>query len=384
MRKAIRIVSTLTVAGFLLGSGPPAVAEDPYEINIMVSLSGPLAFLGKEEAESVRGVEGVVNRTGGIRGRPVKFVVNDVQTNPVIAVQVANQLLAKRVPVILGPDSTASAAAIEPLVKDTVVLYAFTPSIHPQAGSYVFSSFISTRDLAVAGLRFLRKRGVKRLAVINSSDTAGVDNLEQVQNAVSLPENKGVELVAIEHFAQSDVNVAAQVARLKAATPQAVYIQTTGTGFGTVLHAMHDGGLDVPVITNAGNIITAQMAQYEAFLPREVYFTGGRFLAQNAARPGPVRDAQQIFYRAMREQGAVGLDVGTNIPWDTAWIVISALRKFGTGMTAAQLHDYIETLHGFAGINGIIDFRDGSQRGLTASAALVVRWVPTSKTWLPQ
>jgi branched-chain amino acid transport system substrate-binding protein len=380
----MRIFSVFVITACLFGTVPPALAEDPYEINAMVSLSGPLAFLGKEEAESLRGVEAVVNRTGGIRGRPVKFVINDVQTNPVIAVQVANQLLAKHVPVILGPDSTASAAAIEPLVKDTVVLYAFTPSIHPQAGSYVFSSFISTRDLAVAGLRFLRKRGVKRLAVINSTDTAGVDNLEQVQAAVGLPENRGVEIVTVEHFAQSDVNVAAQVARLKAATPQAIYIQTTGTGFGTVMRAMHDTGLDVPVITNAGNIITAQMVQYEPFLPTEAYFTGGRFLAQSAARPGPVRDAQQAFYRAMREQNTVGLDVGTNIPWDSAWIVVSALRTFGTGLTATQLHDYIESLHGFAGINGIFDFRDGSQRGLTPSAALVVRWNPAAKSWLPQ
>jgi branched-chain amino acid transport system substrate-binding protein len=380
----MRPVLLVVVFALLCSSASPSVAEDPFEINAMVSLSGPLALIGKEEADSLRGAEAVANKTGGIRGRRIKMVINDVQTNPVIAVQVANQLLAKRVAIILGPDTTGGAAAIEPLVKDQVVLYAFTPSIHPAPGSYIFSSFISTRDLAVAGLRFLRKRGVKRLAVINSTDTAGVDNLDQVRAAVALPENRGVELVASEQFTQADVSVAGQIARLRAANPQAVYIQTTGTGFGTVLRAMHDTGFDVPVITNAGNIVTAQMQQYEAFLPREAYFTGGRFLAQNAARPGPVRDAQQVFYRAMREQGAVGLDVGTNIPWDTAWIVIAAFRKLGTEATAAQLHDYIENLHGFAGINGIFDFRDGSQRGLTPTAALVVKWAPATKSWIPQ
>jgi hypothetical protein len=63
---------------------------------------------------------------------------------------------------------------------------------------------------------------------------------------------------------------------------------------------------------------------------------------------------------------------------------VSALRKYGTTLTATQLHDYIESMYGFAGINGIIDFRDGSQRGLTPSAALVVRWDPAAKSWLPQ
>jgi branched-chain amino acid transport system substrate-binding protein len=384
MNTWIRFVSIVAVATLLGGTVPPALAEDPYEINVMMSLTGPIAFLGKEEAESIRGVETIVNRTGGIRGRPVKFVIHDIQTNPVVAVQVANQLLAKQVPVILGPDSTSAAVAIEPLVKNNLVLYAFTPAIHPPAGSYVFSSFISTRDLSMAGLRFLRKKGVKRLAIINSTDTAGVEQLNEAQENAALPENKSIDIVAVEHFAQSDVSVAAQVARMKAAAPQAVYIMTTGNGYGNVLRAMHDSGLDVPVITPAGNIITAQVVQYESFMPREAYFTGGRFLAQNAARPGPVRDAQQLFYRQMREQGTAALDVGTNLPWDTAWIVVSGLRKFGTGMTAAQLRDFIANLHGFAGINGIMDFRDGSQRGLTPSAALVVRWDSVGKTWIPQ
>jgi branched-chain amino acid transport system substrate-binding protein len=381
MRRLALLLAALLITW---GVTPVKAADEPYELNAMVSLSGPLALIGKEEADALRAAEVVANRTGGIRGRPLKIVINDVQTNPVIAVQVANQLIAKHVPVIIGPDSTAAAAAIEPLVHSDLVLYCFTPSVHPAAGSYIFSSFISTKDLAVAGVRYLRKRGLTKLAVINSTDTAGVDNLEQVQAAVALPENRGVDLVAIEHFAQSDVNVTAQISRMKAAGAQAVYIQTTGTGFGTALRAMHDIGYDVPVMTNAGNVVTALMNQYSGFLPSQTYFTGGRFLAQDATRRGPVRDAQQLYYGAVREVGGLPLDLGTNIPWDTTWLVISALRKIGPSMTAAQLHDYLENLHGWTGINGAFDFRDGSQRGLTDTAALVVRWDPASKNWIPQ
>ena len=64
-------------------------------------------------------------------------------------------------------------------------------------------------------------------------------------------------------------------------------------------------------------------------------------------------------------------------------VVVSALRKFGPSMTAKQLHDYIENLHGFAGTNGILDFRDGSQRGSGLNEVVMVRWDPAKDDWIP-
>jgi len=350
----------------------------------LLSLTGYLAFLGKQEASTLRGIEAIVNRTGGIQGRPIHFAIQDIQSNPVVAVQIGNQLLAQHVPVIIGPEQTGSVAALAPVLKDDVVMYSLSPSFHPPAGSYAFSVSASTRDLAVVGVRFLRQHSVRRIAVISSNDTAGSDNLEQTQYAVSQPENKGLEIVASEHFVISDVNVSAQVARIKASGAQAVYVQTAGSGFGTVLHSLYDAGVDLPVITNAANIVTAQMESYSAFAPKEVYFTGTRYAAQGAARPGPVKDAQTLYYHTMQTEGTPGLDIGPSLTWDAAWIVVDGLRKFGTSMTASQLHNYIENLHGFVGINGIMDFSDGSQRGLTERSVLVVRWDPTNKSWIPQ
>ncbi len=64
-------------------------------------------------------------------------------------------------------------------------------------------------------------------------------------------------------------------------------------------------------------------------------------------------------------------------------IVIDAFKHLGTDATGKQIHDYIESLHGYAGINGIIDFRDGSQRGLAGSSAIVVQWSPAKTDWIP-
>jgi branched-chain amino acid transport system substrate-binding protein len=363
----------------------PARAADPVEIPVMISLTGPLAFLARDEQRAIRGIEAVVNRTGGIRGRPVKFNISDVQANPALAVQLANQILTPKSSVLIGPESTGAIQALIPLISaSSTVMYSLSPSMRPSAGSYVFAPFVGSFELAVAAARFLKSKGWTRIALLNSTDVAGQDGVRQLQAAIGSPEMNGMSIVTEEHFVASDVNVSAQIARMKASNPHVLYIATTGTGFGTTLRGITDNGIDLPVMTNAGNVVTGQMVQYGSFMPKRVYFFSGRYMAQNSAKAGPVRDAQQLYYKTMREQGAEPLDFGANLAWDAVWVVINAYRAIGPDMTGPQLHNYIENLRGFAGTNGMMNFTGGDQRGLTFNSIIIVRWDAETKSWIPQ
>src|SRR5277367_666039 len=79
----------------------PAGAAEPFEINVIVSLTGPFAFIGSAEAASIRAIETLVNKQGGIKGQPVKMVIQDDQSTPAVAVQLASAIIAKKVPVML-------------------------------------------------------------------------------------------------------------------------------------------------------------------------------------------------------------------------------------------------------------------------------------------
>jgi branched-chain amino acid transport system substrate-binding protein len=361
-----------------------SIADEPYELPVLLSLTGPFAFLGKEEAETFRGVESVVNRTGGIRGRPLHFAVSDIQSSPTVAVQVATQILAKHPSIIMGPEPGAAVNAVTPLVKNDAVLYALSGAAKPAAGSFVFSASVGTRDQMIAGMRFLRARGVKRLGVIATTDATGADQIAMVEEGMRLPENSGMSLAATEHFAIADLNVTPQLTRIRAASADALWIGTTGSGFGTVLRSFTEAGMSMPLMTNGGNVIRIQMDQYSGFMPKEMYFTGPlRFMARSVERNGPVKKAQGVFYDSLRELGIAKPDVGHNLAWDAAWVVVSALRKLGPSATAEEVHTYISTLHGFPVTNGIMDFRDGSQRGVGLDSTLIVRWDIAKDDWLP-
>jgi branched-chain amino acid transport system substrate-binding protein len=261
------------------------------------------------------------------------------------------------------------------------VQYCFAPGVYPPPGAWSFASGVSTRDFVIAFSRFFRARGWTRIGLISSMDATGQEGERIVNDVLSLPENKTITVVAREHFNNTDVSAAAQMARIKSAAPQAIIAWTTGTPFGTVLRSYSDVGLTAPLLTNSGNIALAQMEQYAPFAPKELYFAATRYLSYASAAPGPVKDQQRIFYAAMQREG-VSPDIGPSIAWDTGSIVLDVLNQVGLDASAAQVHDALEQLHGYAGINGIFDFRNGNQRGLTLNSAIIVRWDGPKKTWV--
>jgi branched-chain amino acid transport system substrate-binding protein len=383
MIRRLRAGGLATALALFLGASSAGAAAPPYEINVILSLTGTGAFLGNEEAQSIRAIERMVNAHGGIDGQPIAFTIKDDGSNPAVAVQLANGIIAAHAPVILGPSIVSTCSAVMPMVKsDGPLQYCYAPGIHPTAGSYTFSSMVGTKDLALAGIRYFRGSALKKIAVIVSTDATGQEGEDTVNQDLALPENSSMTVVAREHFNVTDLSVSAQMQRIKASGAQALIAWTVGTPFGTVLRGMTDAAVDIPVLTNSGNIVRAQMTQYAPFAPHTLLFTGVRSLAHDVARSGPVKTSQDAFFSAM-DAAHINPDIGQNIAWDATLLVVDALRHLGTHATAKQLHDYLEALHGYAGINGIIDFRDGSQRGLTGSSAVIVQWSPARSDWIP-
>jgi branched-chain amino acid transport system substrate-binding protein len=375
------------VVGLLVGMlsiAPVSVrAAEPYEINVILSLSGIAAFIGTQEATSLRALEAVENKAGGINGRPIKFVIVDDASNPVNAVQLANQIIAKKVPLLLGPTLTADCDAVYSIVKNEgPVEYCFSPALHPTPGSFGFSAGASTADLSRAAMRYFRERGWTRIALISSTDASGQDGENVVRANLALPENKSLTLVANEHFGIADVSVGAQLARIKAADPQAIIAWTTGTPTGTVLRGLHDAGIDLPVLLNAGNIVRAQLRGYASFAPTQLFLPGFRFMAPDLVRSGPLKDAQNAFFDGLAA-AKVTPEVNMSFAWDPARAVINILRHLPPNPTALQVKDGIEATHGISGVNSLLDYRDGSQRGVPISAVVVIRWDGAKDTFVP-
>jgi branched-chain amino acid transport system substrate-binding protein len=230
--------------------------------------------------------ESVANASGGIRGRPVHFEIHDDHSSPVIAVQLVTELLAKNPQLIMGSTYIAGCAAEEPLVRNGPVEFCFSPGLVTTQHN-VFASSVANTYIIPATLKFIRERKYARVAVISATDASGSVADKITLSALARPEDKNLTAVDYEHFNPTDISVSAQTARIKAGNPQAIIVYATGSAFGTVLRALNDAGVNIPVFTSAVNMNPIQLAQYSNFLPKELIFNGedrGRKLTSAGSR----------------------------------------------------------------------------------------------------
>lgn len=376
MKRSIRAVTTLlAVLCVVAGTTSGAVSQAaPYEINVILSLTGADAFIGNEEASAVRIAEDVVNKSGGIRGRPVRFVIADDASVPGNSVQLLSTLMQRPIPLVLGSTVAALCNAMSPLVEHSgPVEYCFSPILQPANGSYVFAIAMTTRDIVSAMAQYARARGWTRLGMITSTDATGLAMERTFNDEAAAPNARPIAFTNREHFADTDLSVAAQVARIKAEQPQAILGFSAGTSFGTLMRGLHDAGVDLPVIASAANMARTQLTQYNAFLPKDLLFFSAGGVAPDPSAPPKVRDAQRVYFDAFRRAGQRPGIFSADI-WDPAMLVVDALRTLGTDVGAQQLRDYIEQLSGWAGVSGTYDFRRYPHRGLGQSSTVAYRW----------
>jgi branched-chain amino acid transport system substrate-binding protein len=358
----------------------PATAATPYEINAIVGLTGPYAFVGHALMQGLTGFEDSVNKAGGIEGRPIHFVFSDDQSSPQVAVQLVNGLIAKKVPIFLGPTGVGNCNAVAPLVKDGPVDYCLSPGIAPAPGGYIFSTSVGPADLQIGEMRYIRDRGFKRIALLASTDGAGQEFERSEDLALAMPEFKDIKVVAREHFAPADVSVSAQISRIKAAAPDIFMVLCTGTPMGTVLRSAQDVGLDIPFMLPNSNATYDQMKQYAAFMPKEVYFPNQPLTAPDAVTDKAVKDILNHYIAAMTAMGSKPDMQGQG--WDTGLIVVAALKKAGLNATAEQLRDTIDSFVNLPGATGRYDFKAVPNRGLGVNGIIMQRWSPDKGTWV--
>jgi branched-chain amino acid transport system substrate-binding protein len=389
MRRFRNVLAVLVAAALMLALAPmqPARgADEPFQLNFILALTGQAAFLGQSQKAALDVLEDVVNKQGGIKGRPVKFNYLDDQTNPQLSVQLANQLIAQHLSVIMGSDLSALCRATTPLyLAKGPVNFCLTPAIYPPKDGWVFSSNVSTKDIITAQIRYFHQRGWNRWARLTTTDASGQDADADIPETLAMPEFKDMTVVANEHMNPTDQSVAAQIARIKAANPQALLIWAPGTPFGTALRGMKDGGLDIPTAVTSANMVTKTLAvQYKGLIPSAgLYFQGlGCNAGMTENNNASMRAAINTYLAAIKEHG-LSNDIQTAMAWDPAKIVVDAFRSLGTDATPEQIKDWIWNLKGYGGISGVYDFKDLDAHGLGVKDIVIMRWDPAKEGFVP-
>src|SRR3954462_2520877 len=229
MRILVRLGCGLSLL-LQLSSGVLAVqpAGEPIKVGAVLSLTGPGAGLGGPERNGILLAEKRINERGGIRGRPLKILIEDDGSKPDIAKSKAESLIhGEKVVALLGPSLTASTGAVATVTNGIQMPQLCMTGLGPAIESSYKSVFHMLPPQALnarAMLEYITKGlKAKKLGVLHDSGY-GQLVLTNIQN---LNKEYGIERGSAEKFEVGATDVSTQAAKVRASEPDVVGVIAT-------------------------------------------------------------------------------------------------------------------------------------------------------------
>lgn len=146
----------------------------PWRVGFLGGLSGRVSDVGLAGRDGARLAVEHINARGGIAGRQVDLIVRDDAQTPEQAQRAVNELIAAGVELIIGPMTSAMAAAALPAANAAGVMLV-SPTVQGSGFSHLDDNFVrvssASGEYAAEAARFVaRERGLRRAAIIFDMD----------------------------------------------------------------------------------------------------------------------------------------------------------------------------------------------------------------------
>lgn len=192
------------------------VLAETLKIGAILSVTGPAAFLGVPEANTLKMLVEEINAAGGINGMQVELILKDSGGQKEKAVSSAKQLIEEdKVFAILGPSRTGSTLAIKSLAEKSGTLLiscASSKMIVDPVASYVFKT-PQNDSLAVRKIyEDMKSKNITKIAVAVGG--TGFGKMGKTFTEMLAPEY-GITVVATEVYAPNVTDLSSLVAKWK-------------------------------------------------------------------------------------------------------------------------------------------------------------------------
>ena len=372
------------IVGFVFALGtlfsPPAGAgaQEAYKIGAVFSITGPGSSLGIPERDTALMIEADVNARGGVKGpdgarHPLKLVIYDDASDETKAVLAAKKLIDEdKVTAIVGTTlSGTSLAILDTVQKAEVPLVSCAAAIkivEPAAErKWVFKTPQSDHLIVGVLVDHLKAKGLTKVGWLNVDYAFGQLGWIEFEKAA---QKAGLTIVANEKFGQKDVDMTAQLTRVKAANPQAVVIWSIPPSASIATKNYADLGMTAPLFQSHG-IGNKKYIELAGPAANNVVFPVGKLLvAEQLVDNDPQKLVLLAYARDFEAKYGPRNTFGGHA-WDAVQIVLHAMEK--AGADRAKVRAAIEATRNFVGVTGIFDFSPSDHNGLDRRAVTMVQ-----------
>ncbi len=220
----MRVFHRLLVAALMLPA--LALAQTPIKVGIANDLSGPFAALGAEARDGFNlAIKQLGNKLGG---HPAEFLQTDMGGNPDQAKQLVTRYIQRdKIDFFTGPIGSNVALAVGPALFAAKIPYLSNnpgPSqfAGAQCNDYWFGLSYQNDAFHEAAGKVAADRGFKKMVIIAPDYPAGKDALNGFKRGYKTAVNQEV------YTKLGQIDYAAELAQLREAKPDAVYIFLPG------------------------------------------------------------------------------------------------------------------------------------------------------------
>ncbi len=383
-RRLLVAVAAVAVAAVTAGAAG-TVSRPAVRLAMISPLSGPLSFVGVDNRAGVLAAVREINRAGGIKGRRIALDIYDDGSNPSQGVVHMQRIVSdNRYLGVIGSGFSSVGLAVQPIVSQAQIPYISMASSAAQvtpAKPYYFMTTATSRLFAYSMAFELRKRGIRRIAVMNDNGGFG---REGQRNVSELARAFRFQIVEEITFPLTATSFTAELNRVKNSNAQALWIWNATTLAVTITKEARQLALPQKLVLTGGN---ASQSYLQPACPEANGALINTYIgpvAQFVRRDHPSRAIALRVNRLLRKQGST-----FNYDGYTAIRMFKTAMERG-GFTRQAITRALETrMRGFAGPGGRYYYTPINHSGLGLPSMVVsevrrCRMVPVGGQPLPK
>jgi branched-chain amino acid transport system substrate-binding protein len=294
-------------------------AAEPVDIGMMLTLSGPAAALGEHVRDGFQ--LALKEKGGALGGMEVNLIVVDDELKPDVAVTKARALVERDgADIVVGTVfSNVMMAVFKPIIDVEVVLVSPNAGPAPLAGRgchprYFNVAWQNDNNHEVLG-QFATESGYDRVFLMAPNYQAGKDGLAGFKRFYD------GEVVDEVYTQLGQLDFSAELARIAAAEPDAVYAFMPGGMGVNLVRQLDQSGLEVPFLS----AFTVDETTLPATQAAAVGMYGGAQWARNLDNP-----TNAAFVAAFEAEYGYAPSLYASQGYDAALILDAALAAAGT------------------------------------------------------
>jgi branched-chain amino acid transport system substrate-binding protein len=366
-------VAALSAALTTAAAGPGNAQQADREIVLgaIVPSSGPFAEWGRANTVTLQMLEKQINGTGGVNGAKLRITILDDATKPAQATNNLRKLAGDdKALAVAGPLTSSAAEVTFPVANEMKTVATSQASSKPGVAKlnrpWAFRNTIDEGVLGRATVPYYKKSfNIKSVAIIFDAKDATAATVGSKIMPALMKENEIEVLNANDplSFSTGDLDVSAQVTKMKALNPDGVVVSADYSQAVTVIREMKRQGMIKPVVGST-QLISSAILKAAPEIP--IVAPATFYASMKGEKPEKFVDELQPL---LRKTSGLPPEIepsmyDANI-YEIVSIYIDAIKS--TGVTGkpedieadrAKIRDHMAKLVGFPGLGGPIGFND--------------------------